>query len=88
MVIQEAFTCGRPLLVSDIGGMREKVRDGVDGFHVPAGNVLAWADRFRRLAAQPEADWNRLVQGIKVPMNHQESAAMHLDRVIATAETP
>lgn len=86
MVIQEAFTCGRPLLVSDIGGMREKVRDGVDGFHVPAGNVLAWAATFRRLAAQPEAAWDALVQGIRKPLSHQQCASEHLGSVLVTSE--
>ena len=31
MVIQEAFLYGRPVICSDIGGMAEKVRSGVDG---------------------------------------------------------
>jgi glycosyltransferase involved in cell wall biosynthesis len=33
VVIQEARRAGTPLLVSDIGGMAEKVQDGVDGLH-------------------------------------------------------
>ena len=37
----EAFVHGRPVICSDIGGMAEKVRHGVDGLHVPVGNVLA-----------------------------------------------
>ncbi len=31
LVIQEAFMARRPVICSDIGGMAEKVRDGVDG---------------------------------------------------------
>jgi glycosyltransferase involved in cell wall biosynthesis len=33
MVIQEAFRAGTPLIVSDIGGMAEKVLPGIDGLH-------------------------------------------------------
>ena len=33
LVIQEAFMHGRPVICSDIGGMAEKVNDGVDGLH-------------------------------------------------------
>jgi glycosyltransferase involved in cell wall biosynthesis len=33
MVIQEAKRAGTPLIVSDIGGMAEKVRPGLDGLH-------------------------------------------------------
>jgi len=42
MVIQEAFTCGRPVIGSDIGGMAEKITHGVDGLHVPTGNAMQW----------------------------------------------
>lgn len=39
MVIQEAFAFGRPVICSNIGGMAEKVRDGVNGLHFEAGNI-------------------------------------------------
>ena len=51
VVIQEAIRNRRPLIASDIGGIAEKVRDGVDGFHFGAGNALALASLLRRLAA-------------------------------------
>ena len=35
LVIREAFQAGRPVICSDIGGMAESVRDGVDGLHFP-----------------------------------------------------
>ncbi|MBM0204749.1 glycosyltransferase [Micromonospora sp. STR1s_5] len=38
LVIQEALVSGRPVIVSDIGGMREKIVDGVTGLHFPAGS--------------------------------------------------
>lgn len=40
VVIQEALRNGRPVICSDIGGMAEKVRDGLDGFHFAAGSAL------------------------------------------------
>jgi glycosyltransferase involved in cell wall biosynthesis len=54
VVIQEAFAAGRPLLVSGIGGMAEKVQDGVHGFHFAPGNVT---DLLRAMAkaSDPEA---------------------------------
>lgn len=39
MVIQEAKRAGTPLIVSDIGGMAEKVRPGLDGLHFRRGSV-------------------------------------------------
>jgi glycosyltransferase involved in cell wall biosynthesis len=50
VVIQEALRNRRPVICSDIGGMAEKVRDGIDGFHFPVGNPLALANLLRGLA--------------------------------------
>jgi glycosyltransferase involved in cell wall biosynthesis len=58
LVIQEARMLGRPLIVSDIGGMAEKVRHGEDGFTFPAGDSDALA---RTMAfAVPRFDAMRL----------------------------
>ncbi|GAA0576325.1 glycosyltransferase family 4 protein [Craurococcus roseus] len=54
LVIQEALLNRRPVVCSDIGGMAEKVRDGLDGFHFRAGSAHALAALLKRLAAQPE----------------------------------
>lgn len=78
MVIQEAMVHGRPLLVSDIGGMREKVRDGVDGHHVPARNVHAWMTRLRELSVAPAAHWDALREGATRPLTHADCAREHL----------
>jgi glycosyltransferase involved in cell wall biosynthesis len=50
LVIQEAFRNGRPVICSDIGGMAEKVRDGIDGFHFHAGSVVDLTLLLKRLA--------------------------------------
>ncbi|MBR2535960.1 MAG: NAD-dependent epimerase/dehydratase family protein [Hyphomicrobium sp.] len=46
----EAAACGRPSIATDVIGCREIVRDGVDGFLVPPGDVLAAADAIIALA--------------------------------------
>ena len=43
LVIQEAFLHGRPVICSDIGGMAEKVTDGVDGLHFRVGDPRSLA---------------------------------------------
>jgi glycosyltransferase involved in cell wall biosynthesis len=50
LVIQEALRNRRPVICSDIGGMAEKVRDGLDGFHFPVGSAPALAGLLRELA--------------------------------------
>ncbi|MBE7210926.1 MAG: glycosyltransferase family 4 protein [Gluconacetobacter diazotrophicus] len=54
VVIQEAFRHGRPVICSDIGGMAEKVTNGVDGLHFPVGDARGLVAALRRLAADPE----------------------------------
>jgi glycosyltransferase involved in cell wall biosynthesis len=44
MIIQESFIHQKPVICSDIGGMREKVIHGKTGIHVSAGSVTEWAD--------------------------------------------
>ncbi len=78
MVIQEAFVHGRPVICSDIGGMAEKVRHGVDGLHVPVGNVLAWGEVFKN-AGGYTAEWDKLCAGIKQPIKYVDCAARHQD---------
>jgi glycosyltransferase involved in cell wall biosynthesis len=49
LTIQEAFLAGVPPVVAAIGGMAEKVEDGVNGIHVPPGDPAALADAILRL---------------------------------------
>lgn len=53
VALLEAMSCGVCPVVSDAGGMKEAVRDGVDGLVVPKGSseALAWA--IRRLHDDP-----------------------------------
>lgn len=80
MVIQEAFTLGRPLVGSDIGGMAEKITHGVDGVHVPVGNARAWGETLLRLSSHTQ-EWDRLREGITKPISYLECAKAHLELV-------
>jgi glycosyltransferase involved in cell wall biosynthesis len=84
MVIQEAFACGRPVIASDIGGMAEKVTDGVDGIHVPARNPVAWGEALLR-AASTQGLWERLAAGIRRPPTVPQVLEQHLARYEAVA---
>jgi glycosyltransferase involved in cell wall biosynthesis len=54
MVIQEAFNSGVPLIVSDIGGMVEKVKHGVNGLHFRHGSAFDLADKMTLCVKQRE----------------------------------
>jgi glycosyltransferase involved in cell wall biosynthesis len=64
LVIQEAFQHGRPVICSDIGGMAEKVTDGVDGLHFRAGDARDLAATLQRAVTSPGL-WERLSAGIQ-----------------------
>jgi glycosyltransferase involved in cell wall biosynthesis len=63
LVIQEAFAAGRPVICSDIGGMAEKVLDGVNGLHFRVGDPESLAATIRRATTTPGL-WERLREGI------------------------
>ena len=85
VVIQEAFHHGRPIIASDIGGMAEKVRDGIDGLHFHAGNPESLAEAMTRAIREP-ALWDRLHAGIRPPTTAGDAARQHaalFERLIA-----
>lgn len=49
VVILEAMAAGKPVVATDVGGVRDLVEDGASGFIVPAGDVPAMADHIARL---------------------------------------
>ena len=59
IVVLEAFRHGRPVICSDIGGMAEKVEDGVTGLHFRRGDEHHLAEVIRR-AAQTPGLWDQL----------------------------
>jgi phosphatidyl-myo-inositol alpha-mannosyltransferase len=54
MVLTEAFASGTPVVVSDIAGYRDVVRDGQDAVLVPAGDAVALGETLLELAFNPE----------------------------------
>jgi glycosyltransferase involved in cell wall biosynthesis len=66
LVIQEAFFHRRPIICSDIGGMAEKVGDGVDGLHFRANDPFSLARTIETATTSPRL-WRSLRQGIRDP---------------------
>jgi glycosyltransferase involved in cell wall biosynthesis len=70
LVVLEAFSAGRPVIVSDSGGLRELVRDGVDGIRVERNSAQSLAkamallleDRQSILSLAKHAPYVRTIQ--------------------------
>jgi glycosyltransferase involved in cell wall biosynthesis len=63
LVIDEAFMYERPVICSDIGGMAEKVTDGINGLRFRRGAPDSLAEVMSRAATAPGL-WDRLRSGI------------------------
>lgn len=55
LTVREALAAGRPVLVSQVGGLQDAVVDGVQGHVLPPGDVGAWANAIGKLAGDPAA---------------------------------
>ena len=52
--VLEAMAMGRAVVASSVGGLREAIRDGENGFLVPPRDTAALIDRILRLARDPD----------------------------------
>jgi glycosyltransferase involved in cell wall biosynthesis len=76
MVALEAFTRGRPVVASRVGGLAESVEDGVDGYLVPPEDPIALAAAIARLPFGPPKGTATLRHSpIEVGRSHLEAYA-------------
>jgi glycosyltransferase involved in cell wall biosynthesis len=69
IVVVEAFQYGRPVICSDVGGMSEKVADGVNGLHFRRADPQALAETLRRAVETPGL-WDELRAGVPANPGH------------------
>jgi glycosyltransferase involved in cell wall biosynthesis len=81
LVIQEAFFHRRPIICSDVGGMAEKVRDGVDGVHFRVGDPHSLARTIETAVGNPRL-WRQLRDNIREP----HAMDVHAERLLANYE--
>ena len=77
LVVSEAWMFGRPVIASDIGGLSERVRDGIGGVTFPVRDARALADQIARLAGA-ESEWVSLSSAIEAPWNDRQMLDAHL----------
>jgi glycosyltransferase involved in cell wall biosynthesis len=65
-VVVEAIASGVPAMVSDVGGPKEIIHPGEDGWVLPANDLDAWVGAIRQWAAQPPAESERIAKAERV----------------------
>nr|WP_228008903.1 glycosyltransferase [Cyanobium sp. LEGE 06113] len=78
MVIQEAFSCCRPVIASSIGGMAEKVIHNSNGILVEPGSIADWSDALL-CASKYTNEWDELCAKIKPPDLGIDCAMKHAE---------
>lgn len=77
VVIKEALSNRRPIVCSNIGGMAEKVRPGIDGWHFNVNDPASLATLLQELQAKPEAI-EAMRASLTVPATPEESLQQHI----------
>ena len=80
LVIQEAFAHGRPVICSDIGGMAEKVKHGVNGLHFRANDAINLAETIRMATSAPGL-WDTLSRGGMPALYPMDEHIAHIERL-------
>ncbi|MGH2978158.1 MAG: glycosyltransferase family 4 protein [Solirubrobacterales bacterium] len=84
LTVGEAFQHGRPVICSDMGGMSEKVVDGLNGLYFRRGDADDLADTMKRAMTTPGL-WDELRRGIPpVPAmaDHVAALTAHYRRLL------
>ena len=75
LVISEAWMFKKPVIASNVGGMKERISDEIDGLHFTVGDARSLAEAMRR-ACTEDGLWNKLVAGIRPPMSGEQMTNM------------
>lgn len=76
VVIQEAYASGRPVICSGIGGMAEKVINGINGLHFQPGDAASLLAAM--LTASDRVTFARLQRGVPRPYGAAEMAQRYM----------
>ncbi len=83
LVVQEAFAAGVPVIASNLGALRERVHDGIDGALFPPGDHATLRDMLLRCAADP--DWLMQLQSGIRPVRTLAEHAVDVEAVYREA---
>lgn len=73
LVLLKSLVHNVPAIVSDLGGMTEIIKDGINGFTFKAGNAQSLAEKLKLISEDPTI-LNELKAGIRHPQRIEENA--------------
>jgi glycosyltransferase involved in cell wall biosynthesis len=77
LVIQEAYKFGKPVICPNIGGMAEKVKNGVSGIHYRARDSISLITVIEKII-EGKIDYEKLYDQLPSIMTEEQCAAEHL----------
>jgi len=83
VVLMEAFALGRPVITTFVAGIPELVRDGENGWLVPAGDVEALTNAMRQALDAPSDHLDTLAQAGRALVRKQHHADDQVQRLEA-----
>lgn len=85
LVAIEAMACGTPVIVSDAGGLPEKIKNGVNGLIFKAGDADDLIMKLRELFKHPK-DLERMGDGAMRYAKAQADPYKHIEKLLAVYE--
>ena len=76
LVVEEAFSAGRPVIVANSGGLAERVRDGKYGLVVERNNPHSLSQAMQKIIASPG-----LIREMAKDLPHVKTTAEYVDEI-------
>jgi glycosyltransferase involved in cell wall biosynthesis len=77
LVLHESLACNVPVVASNIGGMAEKIKDGINGFTFKVGDSASLKEILERIANNPQIlnELKAKMDDLMIPTVEQEAYA-------------
>jgi glycosyltransferase involved in cell wall biosynthesis len=88
IVVLEAWSAGKPVVAARVGGLRNLIRDGVNGFLSPGADAGAMAEQIHKLAGSAElrSQLGRAGRELAIENYTWEKIADETERIYQAAE--
>jgi len=86
IALLEGMACGKVVIASEIGGMKEIIENGKNGFLVNAGDVEALAEQIANVLNMDDARYNKIGKQARLDVEKQYGYKGHAKKYMNLAE--